>query len=304
VQEQMPEQSATPSEGSPLPQPEARRQSVAANPLALAPEHKMPFYPKLPWYSTDDGANTFPQKARRRRRRRQNLNDIDSVAFPSRDVVEEDAVDQVAEEPISETSTLPAPSEPETPATSQAPSENDYTAVSTPATPAQATISSPKPTANQTTPQHTRKDTRTAIAVPNISGIGRPKPSPPATSEKSVSSPAPPAVSTPTSDAPKTEQANDEQTEVKAAEPVAPPPKPAPKSWADLVRRNAPPPSPGAALNGAFSPNGVQIPKSASLADALRQYSVQSDATLSFLEPRGLVNTGNMCYMNSVSRKC
>ena len=37
-----------------------------------------------------------------------------------------------------------------------------------------------------------------------------------------------------------------------------------------------------------------------SLVDALQDYNV-SNRKLSFLEPRGLVNTGNMCYMNSVS---
>ncbi|KAI0514491.1 hypothetical protein F5B22DRAFT_637058 [Xylaria bambusicola] len=37
-----------------------------------------------------------------------------------------------------------------------------------------------------------------------------------------------------------------------------------------------------------------------SLADALRDYEVSSGQKLAFLEPRGLVNTGNMCYMNSV----
>ncbi|EMC98527.1 hypothetical protein BAUCODRAFT_66730 [Baudoinia panamericana UAMH 10762] len=46
--------------------------------------------------------------------------------------------------------------------------------------------------------------------------------------------------------------------------------------------------------------NGTALPKTATLAEALRQYSVQSAAPIPFLEPRGLVNTGNMCYMSSV----
>lgn len=76
------------------------------------------------------------------------------------------------------------------------------------------------------------------------------------------------------------------------------PPKPAPpKSWADLVRSKQAANASSAKVNGTAT-NGV--PKSASLTDALRQYDVQNDVDHSFLEPRGLVNTGNMCYMNSV----
>ncbi|KAI1179138.1 cysteine proteinase [Nemania sp. FL0916] len=36
------------------------------------------------------------------------------------------------------------------------------------------------------------------------------------------------------------------------------------------------------------------------LAEALRDFKVSKGQTIAFLEPRGLVNTGNMCYMNSV----
>jgi len=38
------------------------------------------------------------------------------------------------------------------------------------------------------------------------------------------------------------------------------------------------------------------------LASALHEFSATvRDGKLAFIEPRGLVNTGNMCYMNSVS---
>ena len=213
---------------------------------------------------------------------------------------EEEVQEQAADEAASDSSTIPAPSELETPATSNAPSENDCTVGSAPATPAQATFASPKQT--PTPSQHVRRDTRTAIAVPNIPGISRPKASPPATSDKPGASPTSQiAVESPSQDQKSADGEVEQVTEDAAVAPAEPAPKPAPKSWADLVRRNAPPPSAASMLNGSLASNISQVSKSASLADALRQYSVQSDTTLSFLEPRGLVNTGNMCYMNSVS---
>lgn len=99
------------------------------------------------------------------------------------------------------------------------------------------------------------------------------------------------------------EKAASEEASAEEAE-AKPTPAPAPKSWADLVKRNAKPQTSSGVpniSNGQPIANGVPLPKSASLADALKQYNVQSDITLPFLEPRGLVNTGNMCYMNSVS---
>lgn len=43
------------------------------------------------------------------------------------------------------------------------------------------------------------------------------------------------------------------------------------------------------------------IPRTNSLSDALRAYRVGATKTISHIEPRGLTNGGNMCYMNSVS---
>lgn len=199
-----------------------------------------------------------------------------------------------AEEPASETSTIAAPSEQETPATSQAPSESDFNHASHPSTPAQANAASPKPISTQ---QHARKDTRTAIAVPVIPGLPKAKEaSPPATVVKQEQK-------TETQDKSSVAEAStaDEDASEEAA-PKTPQAKPAaPKSWADLVRKNAKPTATGAAINGGVVANGFQLPKSAPLAEALRQYNVRDDTKIPFLEPRGLVNTGNMCYMNSVS---
>lgn len=55
-------------------------------------------------------------------------------------------------------------------------------------------------------------------------------------------------------------------------------------------------------MDGASLPvNGFQHPKASSLVDVLRDYDHSSQhSRVTFVEPRGLVNTGNMCYMNSV----
>ena len=203
------------------------------------------------------------------------------------------------EEPASEVSTVAATSARETPATSQAPSESDFTQVSTPTTPAQATTSSPKSSVGSAQ-QHTRKDTRTAIAVPNIGGLPKAKGAP-QSAEKQPQQPA----ANPSEAAPVQAEATtvlDGTAETTPAETPKSPPKPAaPKSWADLVRTKELKTASAAKVNGTPVPNGTQpVPKSAPLAEALRQHTVTNE-TLSFLEPRGLVNPGNMCYMNSVS---
>jgi len=87
-------------------------------------------------------------------------------------------------------------------------------------------------------------------------------------------------------------------------EPSVPAEKAAPKSWAELLRSKAAATAASAAapLIGAnMISNGVIAPKANSLSDAVRLYDVNNESKISFLKPRGLVNTGNMCYMNSVS---
>ena len=91
----------------------------------------------------------------------------------------------------------------------------------------------------------------------------------------------------------------EQSVEATASAPVAPPP---PKSWADLVRKQS---ASNGTTNGILSApaiNGLSAPRSESLGEVLGEINIAEEPSkIAFLKPRGLVNTGNMCYMNSVS---
>ncbi|PTB68575.1 cysteine proteinase [Trichoderma citrinoviride] len=86
-----------------------------------------------------------------------------------------------------------------------------------------------------------------------------------------------------------------------------------PTSWANLFAK----PSARAAVNGSaagadavnggstdgpnnFNASSFSRSNAHSLAQAIQSYQVENIDKVDFLEPRGLINTGNMCYMNSV----
>jgi ubiquitin carboxyl-terminal hydrolase 10 len=284
---------------------------------------------QLPWYSVPESQANFHPRVRQRRRRRRNIGtpkaavalpalpgtegedeeadnahverqeetDPESVGVQSKAVGQLDTQIASTEDAASETSTVAPRSEPETPATSQAPSEGDFTPAPTTAATTQPSTISPKP---QSTQQHGRSTTRTAIAVPNIPGLPRAKEASPP--QASVQDSASQITSDVTAQAEASGTAVDEAVPSNEVAPKSPPPKAAPKSWADLVKRNTKIPTFGAMVNGGVANAAFQLPQTAPLAEALRQYNVQSATKLAFLEPRGLVNTGNMCYMNSVSQ--
>ncbi|CAK7270493.1 hypothetical protein SEPCBS119000_004119 [Sporothrix epigloea] len=87
---------------------------------------------------------------------------------------------------------------------------------------------------------------------------------------------------------------------------VATPPAPSgPKLWADLFLKSASGVNGGVVANGhaANGTNGAGAFMKAnanSLTEAVALYRVGSSDKVAFIEPRGLINTGNMCYMNSV----
>ena len=78
----------------------------------------------------------------------------------------------------------------------------------------------------------------------------------------------------------------------------APAPAPAPRSWAELVKTALP----GGSHTKALLPkvNGSLPVGKTTLANVLKSFDA-TKYSVPVIEPRGLVNTGNMCYMNAVS---
>lgn len=270
---------------------------------------------KLPWYSFTEGH--FPSKGPRRRRRKPApQSSSDPVELPARDDLPGSENDLEEPQQASQDAPLPEESEPvssnlETPLTSHAPSEEDSTQPTTPSSIiAQAT---PQPQISTTAKTSSRPHTLPLPIIPVIPNFRLaskvPKrPSVGAISEvlksQEHSNEDHLAVSVEAGNQTKSVDASSNPEPVVA--PTSPSTKPAPKSWADLVRAKAQPkPSNGNKIqdNGITQSNGFTTSKITSLAEALSTYNVddvKDDAKISFLEPRGLVNTGNMCYMNSV----
>jgi ubiquitin carboxyl-terminal hydrolase 10 len=277
-----------------------------------APSRK-PFHPPLPWLSVPDAA--FPPRASQKKKRRRGpvLASDEGLAFPTRDqAAEDDEVSEIPEVQVepdltptegredSQASTLDAPSEieTETPSTSHPPSEAGSAHHTTPS----SAMPPPQPRSAGAAHSHTR--TTTKPVVPLIPIRSNKATSITSTTQKSVKSVAP------------TEEAKADGVTLPATEASAsaeetskasPPPKAAPKSWAELLRaKNAPAvaQAPPSVPNGVVPTNGATAPKSNSLSDVLASFSVDADKKVSFLEPRGLVNSGNICYMNSVGIWC
>lgn len=288
--------------------PAAEKESASVSIL------KSPFYPtvsvhltdtrgrsanllQLPWYSANTSPSTFPTRDTSTRKRIHTSIPTDGVvSLPARQVpsaASQSSSDQAqhaksSDDAGSEISTLAAPSDAETPATSHAPSESECT---TPTTPAPIQDSSPKPTPTQAP----RRDPRAVVAVPFIPGLPRHKPATPSLDRRSPSVHTTGEATVTAAIAPVSDEDKVSEQEQETVAPVKPAP---PKSWADLVRKKD---APGRAAAPLQPTNGIaSVQANATLAEALRQYVVQP-GHVAFFEPRGLVNTGNMCYMNSVS---
>ncbi|KND88361.1 putative ubiquitin carboxyl-terminal hydrolase 3 [Tolypocladium ophioglossoides CBS 100239] len=287
------------------PTPQIIEKPVQAPPPAavIAPQQlvsspimeRQSFRPPLPWLSRPDA--TFPTRAPRSRRRRKPLNaDSAAVSLPT---------EQHGAAPEQAT---PASVAPSYAASGDQPKEPSSDAKPTPPTPMVDSVQRSEAD-GATAETATQSDGRpTGSAVPVTPALPRP-------TSKSSSTDKGHEVSE-TTDAGDKPAVNGAET-VEAGATVnavaTPPIKVAPTSWANLFAK----PSvkgaansangTGASLNGGSSDAAGAVSGSAfskananSLAEAIRAYRVDSGHKISFLEPRGLINTGNMCYMNSV----
>ena len=215
----------------------------------------------------------------------------DVVALPSRNPQDDEATEVAGQEDAAGTTESVPQFQQDTPAVTPAMADDGSTtqssndAVVTPS-------ASIKPAA---TTSHARRDTRTAIpivpAVPIMAG-NRPKPVTPTQNDKPIEQIVTTREQTSNADEPALEESNGTAT--------TPSSKTVPKSWADLVRSKNSAAATISADNAVQPLNGSQHSRAGSLAEVLSQHRVELDEKKGFLEPRGLVNTGNMCYMNSV----
>ncbi|KAJ4286413.1 hypothetical protein N0V90_013112 [Kalmusia sp. IMI 367209] len=278
--------------------------SVTVGPAPPQPGTYTPFYPQLPWLSVQNAE--FPPRASQKKRRRRAPVPAheDGLALPSREQPMEVGKGEESRELPNDAHRISIEAPNKSLASIAAPAseaEADTPQISRPLQ-VDSTHPAPPSTAAPVQPlraPHARSQTRPAVPLIPI----RPAKAPSVTSttQKSTKSTG--------------VDKDDRKTEVTVpATPIAEtsgnsgetakasPPKAAPKSWAELLRSK----DAAAAVKAPIAPNtatpknGSVAPKSNSLSDVLSSYSVDSDKKLSFLEPRGLVNTGNLCYMNSI----
>ncbi len=107
--------------------------------------------------------------------------------------------------------------------------------------------------------------------------------------------PALPGQQTPT----KSSSSPPQSTPTSPQSPPPPAPKPTPKSWSALVSQNIKPSTPSRIP---IHPNKLPEGKMAGLAAALASFDPFSTfSTIApVIRPRGLINTGNLCFMNVV----
>jgi ubiquitin carboxyl-terminal hydrolase 10 len=216
---------------------------------------------------------------------------------------------------------MPAPRS-ETPSTQDLPSEDAPS--TSPTTPGSVQPTQTATAASVTPTSASRPASRPAVpAVPIIPAI--PKAAPRSTDaekaqidERQNATPeATPATTTEVngSATPAAEEAKAESQQAPQLKPKlwtglfsTPAPTAVPKASTGLngAEAAAIPPTDTAATPEATGAGGDAVPSfkrsnTNSVAEALQAYRVGPGEKLAFIEPRGLINTGNMCYMNSVS---
>lgn len=194
---------------------------------------------------------------------------------------------------------------PETPSTSRP--HSDGTDSTNPTTPSSSTL----PAAQDTTPVAPKSAQKARVpAVPVVPAL--PKSSPRDAAKQT------PEKSNEDAYVEQSQEIVQDETEGSVSENQAvdtdggnvetPTPAPAPKAWATpklwagLFNPNAETNSATSGDSGRATGQSFGKANTESVAEALRSFSaVAGDSKVSFLKPRGLINTGNMCYMNSVS---
>lgn len=222
---------------------------------------------KLPWLSSPDEA--FP--ARRRKPRTIKKRIVKPPQIPPQPIL----VD------------TPPPS-------TQAPSEVDSTVPTTPiSAPSSVSTAAPKKISPATPPPP-------AVPALPIKTAHKRTGSTRTVTKRDVPVPAkeeePKEATEPAAEQPANAEVAPAVTEEAAA--PAPAPAVAPKSWAELVKKTST--ANGTVVAPVAKSNGVVTVKNVSLAEALASFSLE-DVKAPLIQPRGLVNTGNMCFMNAVS---
>ncbi|KAK4158536.1 hypothetical protein C8A00DRAFT_10755 [Chaetomidium leptoderma] len=306
--------------------PQASESQVKPSPTISDEPPSQPFRPPLPWLSHPD--LTFPQRTSKLRRKKKALGaDAERLELPGQHApgAEIPAETQTSAFVEQVTSAAPKP-EPKTDALttrSETPSTQDQrsegAASSPPTTP--SSVQPPKSSAAALgTPAAARPVAPAVPALPVVPALPKASPKqtkPAASAEKSSTE----ATTAPGEQQPEpitqTAGSVDGTTEVNT--PEAPQPAPAwskPKLWTGLFSKPVPAAASTSSADAAAQPqtNGSAADEAAvapgtgsfaktnasSLAQALQAYRASAPDRLTFLEPRGLVNTGNMCYMNSV----
>jgi ubiquitin carboxyl-terminal hydrolase 10 len=247
---------------------------------------------QLPWLSVPD--RPFPARTPHRRRKGRSLQISSiSVELPSKEPQLAKQGQKLDEEkPVEHT--VQEQSEPLTPSLSAAPSVADSTQPTTPSSAVASTTARSQ--------SHSKGSKPAVPVVPVLPVI----PGPVAHQRQPPKDDASRVPETPKSATASVASANETPKEDATEETgkAASPPRAAPKSWADLVRAKGASRVSGPADAHSVESNGLVMRKSESLVDVLtslgEDVSQYSDR-IAFLEPRGLINTGNMCYMNSVS---
>ncbi|KAL8719104.1 MAG: hypothetical protein Q9225_003839 [Loekoesia sp. 1 TL-2023] len=266
----------------------------------------------LPWYSFTEGSFP-PRNPRRRRKRPAPQSRSGPVELPPRTTPSSNLESTLAETSLSPTETpqlseaAPIPSTLETPLTSHAPSETDSTQPTTPSS-AVAPVIFRQTSAAAAKPAHKANLSIPIIpAVPNIPLPSRPVKRTSISITSETVGPSPPSNANHLANAVHTaEHANQDDASAHSESNLTPkstPAKVAPKSWADLVRTKPSNSTSGARGSESIvsGVNGLQNPKAISMVEVLCTYDSNiEDKRVAFIEPRGLVNTGNMCYMNAV----